>query len=261
MVRVLVLGTSGSSGLGLREKDTAWPLRLAERTEHFLGPIELVNRIYSPNGPGALAFADRLLREHRPEIVITSSASYPFLVADVSHSVRNRFGERAEALFDGAERGFRRVAGASGPAGRASEAIAKRAARRVLGTAGLLSEELATDIWLSTFDRLAREETAAIFTLEPTEPTARFVEEYPTSLATHRRFSTRLKERGAKHHFTWIDVEPAFCALPGGRETCFDDDWVHKNPLGQTTTLESVVAALERHFASAGGAPARSQTG
>jgi len=247
-MRILILGTSGSVGDLYEDRSTSWAFRLEEAVSADVGPVEIFQRMFSPNGERALVFLERLLTEHRPDVVIAYPNTYAFVMADVEECVRQRFGKRTARVFRVAERGFASTSGHLGPPGRAALRGAKAATRRVVGTASLLDAGLATQSWLDTLDRLARAESVDAIILGATFFGAEFQQAYPGSKDATRAFNRIVEERCQAHHFAWLDGEAAMCAAPGGRDACYGPDGVHKTRLGNDQILGLVVGALrERH--------------
>lgn len=247
-MRILILGGSGTGGTGLADPGKTWVAQLPARLEAQLGAIEIANRVFFPNGERALTYLDRMLSQERPEMVIAHLSTWPFTVMDVSYAVRDRFGNRAQAIFDTTEAGFRAVARRTGAAGKATDTGAKGLARRLLGRAPIVTEAVATGTWLAALDRLAREEDVQTFVEAPFTPAPEYQRLYPEALATRARFTSTIKDRAEHHHFGWIDVEPAIAAAPGGLDACMTPDLVHRNELGHSIALEGIAAAiLARH--------------
>ena len=207
------------------------------------------SRNYFPNGSPALSFLERTLAAARPDVVLAHPSTYAFTVTDVAYAVRDRFGERAERLFESAEARFRGLARETGRAGEGAEGGARRIARKVFGRAPMLSEAVATETWLKTLDRLAQHEAVQTFAHAPFKKVAGYAALYPESVVIRDRFTKTFQERALSHRFGWIDVEPSIAAAPGGREACFQPDLVHRNELGHDVTLRFVVETLRTELA------------
>jgi hypothetical protein len=248
-VRILILGTSGSAGDLYEDPSTSWALRLQDAVSADIGPVEVFQRMFSPNGERALVFLERLLAEHHPDVVIAYPNTYAFVMSDVEECVRQRFGKRTARVFRVAERGFASTSGHLGPPGRAAVRGAKAATRRVVGTASLLDAGLATQSWLDTLDRLARAEAVDAIILGATFFGAEFQQAYPGATETTRAFNRLIEERCLAHHFAWLDGEAAMRAAPGGRDACYGADSVHKTRLGNDQILGLVTGALRERQA------------
>ncbi len=243
-MRILLLGDSGSVGNGLADPNQSWAALLPAKLEPCFGPVRLIDRLFFPGGPGAVAFADRLIMKEGPDVVLCHLSTYPFTVTDVGYAVRDRFGARAQAVFEGVESRFRAVSQRTGSPGVTADAGAKRIARRLIGRAPLLREEVVTATWLGTLDRLAREETVQTFVHAPFIQSAAYQAWYPLARKARDRFTDTIMARATHHHFGWIDVEPAIAAAPGGSESSVHADGVHRNELGHRITADFVAETL-----------------
>lgn len=238
-------------GRGVSNPNDSWVAQLPARIERYVGPVEIAHRTFFPNGAGALAHLERTLAKDRPELVIAHSGTWIFTAFDVSYAIRDHFGKRAQAIFDTTESGFRAIVRRSGRPGTATDAAAKGLARRLLGRAPLLTEEVVTETWLAAFDRLAREEDVQTLVEAPFVPAPGFQTFYPGAAAARERFAATLRERAEQHHFRWVDAEPAVAAMPGGVEACVTADLVHRNELGHRLALDAIAAAILEDFPAA----------
>ncbi len=235
-------------GAHLPDPAASWAANLAARLAADLGPVEVVNRLFSPEGGPALAYLERTLDKHAPDVVIVKAGVAAFGMVDVEYAVRDRFGERAAAAFSWTEQRFTSAARRTGALGRTVDSAARTAARRTLGRAPLLSEEVGTATWLEALDLLARREEVQTIVTAPWLYSTDFTRAYPHSMAMRERFGAALQASALRHRFAWVDLEPALELAPGGRDACFLPDWVHTNALGHAGVLDilapAVVAAL-----------------
>ena len=222
----------------------SWSARLPAELESNFGLVRIEHRSFFPSGPGALRFLDGVLANAAADAVLAIPSTFAFTVQDVRYAIRDRFGKRAEVAFLALERRFRELAGESGRAGKKAESAAEAVVRRVVGTAPLLNEVVATQTWLDVLDRLAREEAGQTFVCAPFIPANGYAALYPRARAARARFTEKIRERAARHRFEWIDAEPAIDTAEGGRDACMLPDLVHRNELGHDVTLAVVAGRL-----------------
>src|SRR5690349_6368348 len=90
--KILVFGQSNTAGSQLAAGEAAWPQLLAAA----MGERATVAvRTFYAHAPGALAYLERELAKHEPDVVIVTLTPFAFLVPVVGPVVRRRFGDRA----------------------------------------------------------------------------------------------------------------------------------------------------------------------
>lgn len=226
-MRIFILGTSNTSGVNLDEPGMTWAQLFAAEAER--AGFELVDRTFHANGPRALSYLDRLIEETRPECVLVTLSAYAFTVSGVEFRIANRFGPRATAAYKRLEQPLLNGSAKLGEPGLAAGRLARRAGRRLLGTASMLDETLATETWLGVLDRLAREEAVRVIVLSAIRHSERFLEANPGAREMTARFNATILAAVERHRFEWFDQEIAYDTAPGGRESSFARDGTHAN--------------------------------
>jgi len=243
-VKLLVIGSSDTSGTTLSDPSLAWPLRVARELSEVLGEhVESINLPVVHVGPKAVPRVAGALERENPDIVVFAFGAYHFIVATVGQRVRRRYGERVYGLFRKLEVAFEgKTANDAGDPARLNRA-GRWLARRIIGAETLSTEEEVRGIQLEVMRLLAqREGLIAVSLMAP--PVAPEVDRENKGanrkLAAHREYMTGVAR---SHGFLIADCLPGFAALAAGNALRHSDG-VHKGPEGHRIQGDAVLEAL-----------------
>lgn len=241
LVKLLVLGTSDSSGAVLPQPEMAWPWLVGARCG-----LEVVHKRYYATAPGAVEYLARVVAREDPDAVVLSVTLYAFSVRTVGNRVRRLAGQRAGDWVDARVRWLDRMSASDGEraassALAAANTFAHRAARRVIGTA---SEHSAGEVWQayrSAVERLAREEERRVVVIGSTPFTKVIEDENPKARKVQQAFNLRLETLCRQRRIGWVDPEQF-------RNADVDADYadaLHLTAAGHAATAAAVAVALE----------------
>lgn len=257
-MRMLVIGSSDTSGLGLPDRSQAWPQIVGREAGAVIGePIEVIDLPMVHVGPKAVPRVEAALQKHQPDLVIFSFGPYHFIVATVGQRIRRRYGERVYSLFRALETRFeRRTANAHGRPARINHA-GRKLARGLIGAEPLSTREEVTRIQTEVMRVLARREGLPVVVLHapPVGPNVERENKGANKLlAEHRE---HMNSVGRSHRFLIADCFPGFEAAHA-RDSLRHSDGVHKGPTGHRIQADAVITALfspPSPFARAGAGP------
>jgi hypothetical protein len=242
-MKLLVLGNSDTSAAFSGGR--SWAELVREGLERELSePIEYEHLVFGPFGRQSPALAEELVRDSEADVVILPLGDFAFTTGFVWKRVESLFGRRAgrsyrrrEQQFDAATRGGRRMR-------TALNGLARRWARRLVGTQPLMSVEQASSCYEAVVRAIARVEQAHVVLVG--YPTAGPPHEKPRLDRERERFHARVREVAARHRYQWVAANDAVAHLPSATDV-FTPDGFHMNQLGHQLlgahVLREIVAA------------------
>ncbi len=240
VLRLLVIGSSDTSGSSLADPSQAWPWLVADRLSNITGEaVDVVNLPVVPVGPKAVPRVEKALAENQPDLVVFSFGAYHFIVATVGQRVRRRYGERAYRAFRKLELLFeRRTARLDSPS-RLNYA-GRWLARRVIGAEPMSTRDEVTAIHLEIMRQLAQRE-GVIVVIQLAPPLGESLErENRGANQKLAEYRTYMNGVGRNHHFLIADCVPGFESARGSRHS----DGVHKSASGHLIQADAVMSAL-----------------
>ncbi|HET7738719.1 MAG TPA: hypothetical protein VFK32_09120 [Tepidiformaceae bacterium] len=223
MVRILILGRSSVSGLGV-EREESWPEVLRVELERELGtPIELHTRTFRPDGRDPTQYLERLVKEIEPDVINVSVAIYDFAAARVENRIQERFGRRIAQAAYKVEK-FTTDPHRSGNLGRVNR-WSRRLAHRFVGAAPRMAREQVEYTLDNAFRFLARQEQIAVVVRHSSTASKVLLQANPAYNGMLESFNAEWKARALKHHFYWAEGEPY-------AEDEYMRDGLHTTPAG-----------------------------
>ena len=240
-MRVIVFGNSDTRGAVV--PGPTWPELARRSLEALTGPVELVDRNFVPLGARAASVAARLAEEARGDVLLLPLSEYAFWAETVELQVRRLFGTRAARLFKRAEQRFVRAAARGGPAGAATDSVARGLARRVIGTRAPASVAEVIGTYSEVFRRLARlEELEVVVIAYPAPPAAAH---WPRRLRAGReRFIAELRSEADRLRFAWVDGDAVATGAGLGPHETYAPDGVHIGEPMHAPLARAVLAAI-----------------
>ena len=242
-MRVLVFGHSDTHGLGLSDREQAWPRLLEAHLENASSDqAEVIHRRLNLLRPGPLEYLDGELKKHDPGVVVLALTSVTFSLPLVSVSVRRRFGARAAKRylrFEGV------VTGALPPAASAKRAdiFARWLARRLLGQATHMSLATATEMHTEVLRRLSAHEGLRVAVISASLLAQSFQQREPWASAQIQAFNGALQKRAEEYRMEWVDFEEML-ARSGDHAACYSPDGVHKSEFGHRHIAREIAAVI-----------------
>ena len=243
-MRCLVLGHSGTAGFGLSSLAETWPVLFEKRlAAHGPGQWGVSSVPLHPVGSRAADYALSRVEASRPDLVVLSLNAYPCVVPVVSASVRQRFGRRAERLYNRTERVFERVSSRRGPGASAVNRVGRGLGRRLLGARPLATVDEVGNVYREILRRLASSEGVQVVVLAE----AMFGEGVRNRVPSIEREATRLQGMvrpvAEEHRFLWCDATEWLA--PDGGSSFWQSDDVHLSARGNTRYAEMLEASLQ----------------
>ena len=242
-MRVLVFGHSDTHGLGLNDRNQAWPRLLEAQLENAsFEQAAVIHRRLNLLRPGPLEYLDAELEMHDPSVVVLALTSVTFSLPLVSVSVRRRFGARAAKRylrFEGV------VTGAlpSAAGAKRADVFARWLARRLLGQATHMSVATATEMHLEVLRRLSAHEGLRVVVISASLLAQSFQQREPWANAQIHAFNGALHERAEEYRMEWVDFEELL-ARSGDHLACYSADGVHKSEFGHRHIAREMAAVL-----------------
>ncbi|MGH2632249.1 MAG: hypothetical protein ACRDG3_02460 [Tepidiformaceae bacterium] len=249
MMKLLVLGSSGSAGSGLADPEReAWPQLVLAALEPRFGPVELVHRRYFVTAPGALEYLDQQLEAHQADWVMLQTTAYPLTLRTVaykiSHTVSPGAGKFAERQFNRFDAATRRRGRALRAVNHASHWLAGHAIGR--DTQGRYEEVI--ERYSRTIDRIARYEAARSGVMSAGVPRRAVVDDNPSCVAMIHKMNAQLSAQAARRRIPWVDHD-AVTADIADHDSTFCDI-VHKGALWHRRIADAVLEVLEPRLTS-----------
>ncbi|MEO8541572.1 MAG: hypothetical protein ABI577_17655 [bacterium] len=243
-MRLLILGTSSTSGQGLPDTSKAWPWLAEAELPAMLGePVELEHIRLFPIGPKAVPMAKAAIERANADVIVFSFGAYPCAVATVSAKLGKRFGPKAQRWFRTAETKFDERTGSTTLKPRRMNNWVRAFGRKVIGIAPLASFEEVTGIQKEIVQALSQlEHTVVAVYCEPFitrgaswgSPGANDV------LERDRELISGLARR---HHFLIADCRPEYFAAPN-IDDLFLKDALHKSEAGHRLQADAFYRCL-----------------
>lgn len=242
-MRIHILGHSDSK----LEGDTAdWPLLVKGLLERELGePIVMTGSRLAPYGPRALTYATRQVTEAAPEVVLLSVSAFACAVGLVYLRAGERFGERAQRLYEATEHRYSRFASRSAAVSPAHDRFVRSIARKFIGTATLAPVEEVGAVYAGILNELARAERLQVIVMGESFFSRGLQRANPGMVAKIETLRNIVRPAAEAHRFPWVDIEAAF-ATSGDREQYFLSDGVHNSAAGHHTVAQVVAAEIRR---------------
>jgi lysophospholipase L1-like esterase len=240
-VKILVLGNSDTDG-SFAEPHTLWPEAARRVAERELGEaVELTEARFAAAVAGADAYAERRVREAAPDVVILPMGTFAFSVGFVSVRVRARYGKRAgdwyKRLEDALDRRTRRKGGRPGRGGM----LARRAARRIIGTQPQATADQLAENYRDILRALSRVEHVDVALVSYPPEQGPYLAKGIASGEARRRFLAAVRAEAARLHYTLIDDS---YAAGRAREEVMTPDGFHMSAEGHRLLGEAVGAAI-----------------
>jgi len=245
-LRLLVLGTSSSAGVGHREPEAvAWPWLVGQELSDAIGePVEVEHLRIVPVGPRPVPMAMEKVDSFEPDVVVFSFGAVLCAVATVSDRVRQLFGARAYNLFRKAEQKFDAVTGNTAVRPKRIARWARWLARHTIGVATVASYEEVTRVEREILQELARREgILVVVACEPDLPSA-VVRDNPDGNRILGRLRAEMEAEGRSHHFLIADYTSRF-DIPD-RDELYLSDAMHKSVRGHRAQADVVLETLLR---------------
>jgi hypothetical protein len=239
---LLVYGGSDSDGSNLADPEKAWPRLVCRHLEPRLGePVELIHRRMYVHVAGWDAYAERVLDEASPGMVILAASAFGWAYRSVPIRIRKIFGERAGQWAEGRQQWL--DAGAEGSRLVAAAAQALHwTTRRIIPAAAYLPRAEAERRWLALIDRLAREEDLPVLVTGTTFLRGEALRSTPGINAQIAQFNAVLERRARARHLTWFDREAILSAM--NEEEAFLGDHLHRREVYHEQMAERIVELL-----------------
>ena len=242
-MQCVVLGHSGTAGLGLESVAKTWPVLF----EHHLNGAAIADWAVSavplfPVGSRAIDYALARVEQVQPDLVVLSLNAYPCVVPVVSASIRHRFGKRAERLYGRVERKLDKRGAVSRGSGAATNRVAQRWARRLLGTRTLTSVDEVGRVYAEILRGLARLEGVQVAVLAEATFGESIRQRVPR-LAEHvTKLQGLVRPTAYDHRFLWCDATQRL--IPDGGDRYWQTDDVHLSARGNARYAEMLAASL-----------------
>ncbi len=241
-MKLLVLGNSDYNGMMLDDSTRAWPHLVAQRLSEEHGvPVEAVNKTLIPSRRDAVATAEALIAEHRPELVVVGLNPYSFAITSVGSTVRKRLGERPYRTYMRVEQAFDRRTRHGRVRSRVNR-TARKVARSTIGASPLAPVEQIIETYRTVFTRLSREEDLQAVIMGGSKLSLNAQMVNAKLLAQVDQFRTSMSEAAQQHHFPFFDTEPTVAGPD--RESYFMPDGVHRNEAGHQRLADMVYPVI-----------------
>lgn len=243
-MRLLVLGTSSTSGWGLPDPRKAWPWLAEAELPAILGePVEMEHVRVFPIGPRAVPMAMEAVERFKPDTVVFSFGAYPCAVSTVSEKLRQRLGPRAYGWFRRAEKKFDAVLGSTAQRPRRVNSWVRWVARRTIGAAPMASFEEVTGIQTEILQGLSKLEHAVVVVYAEPYITKWASQGDPKANEVLDRDREMMHALARKHHFLIAECKQEFLGAPDP-DAMFLSDALHKSELGHRVQADCLYRAL-----------------
>ncbi|MBI5947517.1 MAG: hypothetical protein HY875_05225 [Chloroflexi bacterium] len=244
-MRMLVIGSSDTSGTSLADPSEAWPRLVGTELGEVVGEtVDVINVPVVPVGPKAVPRVEDALQKHEPDLVVFAFGPYHYIVATVGQRVRRRYGERVYRAFRKIETRFEGATAKVDGAPARLNHMGRWLARRIIGAEPLSTKEEVTGIQLEIMRGLARREGLIVVILHAPDLGERIDRENKGAnkrLREHREYMTGV---GRSHHFLIADCVPGFEAARN-QAPLRHSDGVHKGAAGHRIQADAIMAALQ----------------
>ncbi len=225
-MRISVLGNSDTTGMLLLPPAKPWPSLLQERLSQSLGESVVVdNWLFAPSRTDAVGYALGLAERARPDVVAITLASFWCAFPTVHGRVQRRFGRRAARLYSRFERGFERYVERGRRPGRVTN-LGRRLARRLIGTATIVSFEHFVEVYSAIIRELSQQEQLQVLVLGDHHYHAAARRAIPGLEPAIVSIQEAIQPVVAERHLHWGDLEEAI-TMGGRREDMIRWDGIH----------------------------------
>ena len=242
-MRISVLGNSDTTGIRLGGPERTWPTLLQERLDGTSRGIAVDNWRWAAYRPGAVDYALALVEEAKPDMVIITLASFWCAFGTVQIRVRERFGRRVADVYRRLERAANRSQADGDGAGKPTNTLSRRLARRLLGTGTLMSVDGFIETYAAVIRQLSRDENLQILILGDHHFTADVRRAMPQIEPAIQRIEAAIRPLVVERHLEWGDLEEAISA-GGGRERMILGDGIHMTEEAHRRVADALEPAL-----------------
>ena len=233
-MNILVLGDSDSAGE--HTGGTSW-VQLLESELRRGGVQAHIRSIgFSAVPASAPDYAERRIRELKPQVVIVMAGAWGFTYTMVQLQVEALFGKRVKDWYVWLEHRFEsrtRTPGAEPPR---LNRLARKAVRRIIGARAQISREQLTEHYREVFRRLARFEDTDVVVM-----TYQGIGDHAQAgnmPAQRLLFFADLQRAAEGHHYGWVHEPGLFDDLPNWHDYAIDE--LHFNMLGHERILRTI---------------------
>lgn len=213
-MNILVLGNSDTRGTFVDGPTWTAVLRMAVATRSG-APVDLSEVAFSAVSASGPAYAERKIRELRPDVVILPLGTFAFSVGFTWKRIERLFGKRIAARYRRAEEAFDRRTREPGNEPRRLNRLGRNAARRIVGTQPLVSQRQLTDSYLEVIRAVARVEDVDLLLVAYPPEQGKHVT--IRNLAAKRaEFLAGIRAEASRRHYRLVDSAPLFAAAPPG---------------------------------------------
>ncbi|MEO8539520.1 MAG: hypothetical protein ABI577_07245 [bacterium] len=237
-MKLLVFGNSDTRGAAV--SGPTWT-ELVRRGLELRGELEFVDRNFVPLGERAPEFAERMVVEIEPDVVLLPLSEYVFWAVSVELQVKHRLGARAAAAFKSAERRLDRAArgkpGVRGATHRAMQGFARRA----VGTRAPASAKAVAETYSEVLRRLARIESLEVVVVSyPFSPLPSL--QTASMRKARASFIAQVRQTAEHHHLHWVSGDDLVATAGLSVAEAYAADGVH---IGEASHPLFAVAVLE----------------
>lgn len=237
-MRLLVFGTSDSGGDHLPCREQAWPWQVGRALEAARGePVEVVHRQLYLEADPELAYFNRELARHEPDIVVLTTSAFSFTFRTVPYRLRRRFGRRAGDWAAARVRQFDAALPPGEPSLRGRIGAACHSlAQRIIGTSAQHPYRPVLANYLAAIDRLAQLEATPVVVVGSAQFRSDLARKWPKQEAMIIDFNRRLERACGQRRLGWVDKE-------GMTRRLADRDGVYLDPVHKGQAYHDGVAA------------------
>lgn len=246
-MKLLLLGSSGSTGSGLDERGQSWAEIVTRELDARLdGDLHVFHTRFYTWTPDWEEFLERALANGPFDVVVLSPTKFGFSVFSADNRVRRLLGKRAGDWFKRRADAFDSKTSIRTSAGRKGKInhVVHRAARKVIGQEPLSSAEAITDTYLRTMARLARLEDAQVILISNTDPSTVLGRRRPKLAAEVQQFRRTLQREAQRRRFDWLDRQALWTTDDGDRDEMYSDG-IHSNAEMHRRISAALLALME----------------
>jgi len=237
-VKVLVFGTSDSSGEQLADREAAWPWQAARAISAARNePVEIVHRHLYLEAPGSMTYFERELTRHAPDAVVLVTSCFSFTFRTVPNRVRRRFGKRAGDWAAARIRDFdSAIAGEQGTLKARANQLGHSLGQKLIGTSTQADYRPVLETYFAAVDRLARLEDTPVVVVGSAQFRGDLARKWPKQERMIIDFNRRMEHACATRRLAWIDKEGMTRGLP-------DRDGMYLDPVHKGMAYHDGLAA------------------
>jgi len=254
--RILILGQSNTRGVQLVDERETWPNLLANALPEVLGgPVSLTVRPFFAHAPGALAYLEREVVKHEPDIAFLMLTTFPFTSPVIEPAVRRRFGDRVGNLFSRSVNRFDGATRHRSPLVQRLNRATRSVMVRLLRARPVTTYPVAMEGTVAAMEALSRREELQVlafhgFVKLPAERRGR---ESKVAAESHR-FLNEARREAERLHIAFLNMQD----LPETKaDGLFFPDCVHVTAQAHRLVAEYALAAFQHGGFAATAARAR----